>query len=163
MVIAGTVATIFKPVSEDNADKYEPAIILPISPRAEYSISPKSASGAESVPINKLTILCAESTLSKNIIVPVMSPSMPNIIPTITISSDPIMPEMSLSGTRATFGTFMSIFMLIICDSAVVALPAPILPISLSTSNCISVSVSRLISGISSPSFQVCITLVLYH
>ena len=40
---AGTDDTIFIPVRPDNADKYEPETIFPISFKADISISEKSA------------------------------------------------------------------------------------------------------------------------
>ena len=73
----GTDVSIVRLVSFDNATRYAPEIILPISLSADISISLNSSLSLSSViglPISISTRLCADLILKKNIIIPSTSP-----------------------------------------------------------------------------------------
>ena len=113
-------------------------MILPISCIAESSISEKSSSSPVlKPPIKSFTMLLAAFFSTRNIIMPSISSCNVRSIPTTIFSAPPISSPSSLNSKRSILGTFISIFAESICDRAVVAFPAPILPISRSTSNCI--------------------------
>ena len=98
---------------------------------------PVAGDGGCPHPISWLTSIWAAELSSTNSIMPSTSPSRESKIPATKVSAPPIISASSLNSSIATLGTFMSIRALISCDNAVVALPAPIFPISVRTSNSI--------------------------
>ena len=117
--------------------------MLPISCMAENSISENPSCCTMSPMIlwrRRLALPCS----TRNIMLPVISPSTPRKTPTITCSSPPINAPTSLKSKSFTCGTFISTLQFSIWESAVIALPAPMLPISFKTSRYVSETFSKL-------------------
>src|SRR5665647_560904 len=137
MANPGTDCLKKRPVSWPRALRYAPERMLPVSCRAERLTTPISSLVTRSWGTIRAARLSALSFSSSRRMLPEQSPAMLRYTPATGVSGPPTSSGMQTNGWRLAFGTDRSTFLSTICDSAMAALPAPMLPTSLSASICI--------------------------